>query len=324
MKVKKIIKLTVIIILLIVAILLIRHLLKPEPQYWQGQAEAKQISVAPKIPGRVEKIVVNEGQSINKGELLLTIETPEINAKLTQANAAQSAAEAQLAKANAGARSQQIQAAKSMWEQAKLAAEFAETSFLRVESMFKEQLISAQKRDEVYTKYKAAIEQANAAKAQYDLALSGAQLEDKQAAKAMVERAKGAVEEVSAYKNEANLYAPAKGEIMKIIPNEGELVNTGYPIITIADLSNVWVVLNIREDFIHRFQKNATFQAIIPALNNKQVTLQVKHISVMADFATWTATKAQGDFDRKTFELKAYPTEHVEGLRPGMSVLVKQ
>ncbi len=324
MKGKRILRLIPILIIAVITIVAMSYLFRSEEQYWQGQAEAKQISIAPKIPGRVEKIAVQEGQSVQKGDLLLSIETPEINAKLEQANAAHQAAEAQLAKANAGARSQQIQAAYSLWQQAKTAADFAETSFKRVENMYNDQLISAQKRDEAHTRYQAAVQQANAAKAQYDLALAGAQQEDKQAAKAMVDRAQGAVNEVQSYKSEANLYAPATGEIQKIVPNEGELVNTGYPIITLVDLSDIWVVLNIREDFMNRFQKGTKFKAFVPALGNKEITLEVRHIAVMADFATWTATKAQGDFDRKTFEIKAYPTEKVEGFRPGMSVLVKQ
>ncbi|ATA73011.1 MULTISPECIES: HlyD family secretion protein [Capnocytophaga] len=324
MKGKRIFKLIPIIIIIVIAIIAISSLFRAEEHYWQGQAEAKQINVAPKIPGRVDKIVVQEGQSVKKGDLLLSIETPEINAKLEQANAAHNAAQAQLNKANAGARSQQIQGAYSLWQQAKVAADFAETSYKRVENMFKEQLVSAQKRDEVYTKYQAAIQQANAAKSQYDLALAGAQQEDKQAAKALVDKAQGAINEVTSYKNESNLYAPLSAEIQKIIPNEGELVNTGYPIITLVDLSDIWVVLNIREDFMGRFQKGTKFNAFVPALDNREITLEVKHIAVMADFATWTATKSQGDFDRKTFEIKAYPVEKVEGLLPGMSVLVKQ
>lgn len=324
MKGKKVIKLLLLLVIVGISVVILSYLFRSEEQYWQGQAEAKQVSVAPKIPGRIDKIWVHEGQRIEKGTLLLSIETPEINAKLEQANAAHDAAEAQLAKANSGARTQQIQAAYSVWQQAKTAADFAKTSFDRVENMYKDELISAQKRDEAYTRYQASVQQANAAKAQYDLALAGAQQEDKQAAKAMVNKAQGAVNEVKAYKNEANVYAPASGEIQKIIPNEGELVNTGYPIITLVDLSEMWVVLNIREDYMNRFQKGTKFQAIVPALGNKEITLEVRHISVMADFATWTATKSQGDFDRKTFEIKAYPTTTIEGFRPGMSVLVRR
>ncbi|GIZ15812.1 HlyD family secretion protein [Capnocytophaga catalasegens] len=324
MKGKKVIKLLLLLVIVGISVVILSYLFRSEEQYWQGQAEAKQVSVAPKIPGRIDKIWVHEGQRIEKGTLLLSIETPEINAKLEQANAAHDAAEAQLAKANSGARTQQIQAAYSVWQQAKTAADFAKTSFDRVENMYKDELISAQKRDEAYTRYQASVQQANATKAQYDLALAGAQQEDKQAAKAMVNKAQGAVNEVKAYKNEANVYAPASGEIQKIIPNEGELVNTGYPIITLVDLNEMWVVLNIREDYMNRFQKGTKFQAIVPALGNKEITLEVRHISVMADFATWTATKSQGDFDRKTFEIKAYPTTTIEGFRPGMSVLVRQ
>lgn len=319
----KIIKIALLLAVAVVLLLLIFNR-EESVQYWQGQAEARQINVAPKIAGRVEKIIAKEGDHIEKGELLLTIETPEINAKLAQASAAQDAAEAQLAKANAGARKQQIEGAYSLWQQAKTARAFAQTTFERVENMFKDQLISAQKRDEAFTRYQAAIQQENAAKSQYDMAMEGAQIEDKMAAKAMVSKAQGAVSEVKIYQREGNLYAPASAEIHKIIPNEGELVNTGYPIVTLVDLSDIWVVLNIREDFMSHFAKGTKFKAIVPALNNQEIELEVRHIAVMADFATWTATKAQGDFDRKTFEIKAYPTKEIKNLRPGMSVLVKQ
>lgn len=299
-------------------------MLKPKEHYIQGQIEAKQISVAPKIPGRVDKIVIHEGDNIKKGDLLLSIATPEIDAKLSQANAAKQAALAQLEKANHGARKQQIEAAHSLYMQAKTAVEFAKTSYERVESLYKDNLVPAQKRDEVLTKYNVAVEQMNAAKSQYDLALEGAQMEDKEAAKALVDRAQGAVDEVKIYQEEASLYAPSDGEVQKIVPNQGELVNTGYPVVTIVDLSDIWAVVNIREDIYQKYEKGTKFVAIVPALSNKEVEFEVRSVSVMADFATWTATKAQGDFDRKTFEIKAYPTQKIEGLRPGMSILIKQ
>lgn len=321
---RKIVTFVPVVIILVVIIISLYYMFRPRTQYWQGQVEARQINVAPKIPGRIEQIVVKEGDFVKKGDLLLTIETPEIDAKLQQAKAAHQAAQAQLSKANKGARSQQKQMAYSLWQQAKVAAEFAENSFQRVQNMFNEGLVSVQKRDEVYTKYKASLDQLQAAKAQYDLAVEGAQIEDKEAAKAMVDRAQGAINEVESYHREGSVYAPISAEIQKIIPNEGELVNTGYPIVNLIDLSDIWVILNIREDFLPKFQKGTRFKAIIPALANREVTLEVKHVAVMADFATWTATKAQGDFDRKTFEIKAYPTESIKGLRPGMSVLVKQ
>lgn len=321
---RKIIVLIPVIIIITIVIISLFYMFRPKVQYWQGQVEARQINVAPKIPGRIEKIAVKEGDFVKKGDLLLTIETPEIDAKLQQAKAAHQVAQAQLSKANKGARSQQIQMAHSMWQQAKVAADFAQTSFERVENMYKEGLMSSQKRDEVYAKYKASLDQLKAAKAQYDLALEGAQQEDKQAAQAMVDRAQGAIDEVESYHREGSVFAPITAEIQKIIPNEGELVNTGYPIINLVDLTDIWVVFNIREDFMPEFQKGKQFTAMVPALAGKEIVLEVKHMAVMADFATWTATQSQGDFDRKTFEIKAYPTEPISGLRPGMSVLVKQ
>lgn len=299
-------------------------MLKPQTYYIQGQVEAKQIRVAPKIPGRISEILIKEGDKVTKGQLLARIESPEIDAKMEQALAAKNAAISQLNKANAGARSEQIQAAYNKWQQAKAAADITEKTYERVSNLFKEKVIPEQKKDEAYAKSIAMREQERAAKSMYDMAKNGARSEDKQAAAALVERAKGAVNEISSYKKEANIVSPSSGEVQDIIPESGEVVNAGYPVVNLVDLTDIWVVLNIREDYLMKFTKDATFDVLIPALGNKKIQLQVKHIAALGDFATWAATKAQGDFDKKTFKIKAYPTEKVKGLRPGMTVLLEE
>ena len=295
-----------------------------EPTYLQGQVEAKQINVAPKVPGRVKAIYKQEGDQVHKGDLLLELESTELDAKLSQAEAARLAVQAQSDKAQRGARTEQIQAAYNVWQQAQAAADFAAKSYERVNNLYNDKVLPAQKKDEVYTQMVALQKQADAAKSQYEMAKNGARVEDKTAAQALVAQAQGVITEVNAYKDGAKVFAPADAEIQTIIPNEGEIVNAGYPVMNLIDSSDEWVVFNIREDKMADFKIGTKFKGIVPALANQEIEMEVKHIAVQADFATWTATKSKGDFDKKTFAIKAYPTEKIKDLRPGMSVLVSE
>ena len=294
-----------------------------EPTYLQGQVEAKQINVAPKVPGRVKAIYKQEGDQVHKGDLLLELESTELDAKLSQAEAARLAAQAQSDKAQRGARTEQIQAAYNVWQQAQAAADFAAKSYERVNNLYNDKVLPAQKKDEVYTQMVALQKQADAAKSQYEMAKNGARVEDKTAAQALVAQAQGVITEVNAYKDGAKVFAPADAEIQTIIPNEGEIVNAGYPVMNLIDSSDEWIVFNIREDKMADFKIGTKFKGIVPALANQEIEMEVKHIAVQADFATWTATKSKGDFDKKTFAIKAYPTEKIKDLRPDMSVLVE-
>ncbi len=295
-----------------------------EVQYLQGQVEARQINVAPKVPGKVKKIYVKEGDFVQEGDLLLELESTEIDAKMAQAQAAKSAAKAQESKAQAGARTEQIQGAYNLWQQAKVASELAEKTYQRVSNLYKDKVLPAQKKDEAFTKMTAMKKQERAAYSQYQMAKNGARVEDKAAASALVARADGVIAEVNAYKNGAKVFAPASTEVQAIIPNQGEIVNAGYPVMNLIDTNDVWVIFNVREDKLVNYSEGKKFKAKVPALGDKEIELVVKHISALGDFATWNATKASGDFDRKTFAVKAYPTQKVKGLKSGMSVLVAE
>lgn len=297
---------------------------KPTQVTIQGQVDATQINVSPKIAGRLEQVLIKEGDMVKEGDLLAVLSTPELDAKLVQAESAKAAAEAQDKKAKKGTRTEQIQGAYNQWQQAKASAELADKTYERMQNLYNDKVISAQKRDEAYTQSKASRELEKAAYANYKMAINGSRSEDKEAASAQVNQAQGAIDEVLAYKKEAKVLSPSNAEVLKIIPNKGEVVSAGYPIVNLVDLNDVWVVFNIKENLMSSFKKGSTFEAQIPALNNKKIKLQVRYIAAQGDFATWSATKTQGDFDMKTFEIKAYPMEKVEGLRPGMSALVDE
>ncbi len=296
--------------------------LKPEPIMLQGQAEATEVRVSGKVPGRIEKFLVSEGMTVNKGDTLVLIDSPELDAKLMQANSAEDAARAQNQKAIKGARSEQIAGAYELWQKAEVGVSLAEKTYNRVQNMFAEGVMPAQKRDEAEANYQAAVATSKAAKSQYVMALNGAEKEDKLAAIALVNRAKGAVSEVESYLSETMLVAPVSGEVSDVFPKQGELVGSGAPIMNIVDLNDMWVVFNIREDLLANIKVGKEIDAVVPALGNISVKLKVNYIKAMASYATFKATKTNGGFDVKSFEVRAVPVLQIEGLRPGMSLMV--
>jgi HlyD family secretion protein len=313
----------VILLLVIATVSLVGWIvIKPEPIMLQGQVEANEVRVSGKVPGRIDKFLVSEGLTVKKGDSLVMINSPELNAKLLQANSAEDAAAAQNQKANKGARAEQIAGAYELWQKAEVGVKLAEKTFNRVQNMFTEGLVSAQKRDETEANFQAAVATSKAAKSQYDMAINGAETEDKLAALAMVNRAKGAVSEVESYISETMLVSPINGEVSDIFPKQGELVGSGAPIMNIVDLNDIWVVFNIREDLLTKITIGKELEATIPALGNKTIKLKVNYIKAMASYATFKATKTNGGFDVKSFEVRAKPITAIEGLRPGMSLMV--
>ncbi len=287
----------------------------------QGEADVTEYRVSSKVPGRIREFRVKEGDYVHAGDTLAILEAPEVGAKLSQAEAAEAAAAAQDRKAQKGARQEQITAAYEMWQKAKAGVDIAEKSYARVKRLHEEGVMTAQKLDEVTAQRDAAIATEKAAKSQYDMARNGAEQEDKDAAAALVNRAKGAVKEVNSYINETVLTASQDGEVTEIFPQVGELVGTGSPVMNVALMNDMWITFNIREDHLSLFKMNQTFKATIPALGNKEVTLKVFYMKDLGSYAAWKATKTTGQYDMKTFEVKARPTGKVEGLRAGMSAI---
>ncbi|MCR4583899.1 MAG: biotin/lipoyl-binding protein [Prevotella sp.] len=296
--------------------------LSRDPEVIQGQIEVTEYRVSSKVPGRILELRVKEGDYVKVGDTLAILDAPEVRAKMEQAQGAQSAAAALELKAQNGARKEQIQGAFSVLQQAKAGLEIAEKSYKRIQRLFDEGVISAQKRDEVYASYKAMEAQCKAAQSQYDMAVNGARMEDKLAAAAQVSRAKGAVQEVNSYIHETVQTAQMEGEVSSIYPKVGELVGTGSPIMSISVMSDMWGTFNVREDLLSGLKVGSEFTAFVPAFN-KEVRMKVYYLKDQGSYAVWKATKAYGQYDLKTFEVKARPTEKFDGLRPGMSLVIK-
>lgn len=300
------------------------YVYKPEPVILQGEAVASEVRISGKVPGRIKEFKGEEGSSVQAGDTLVIIDSPELDAKLDQATSAEDAALAQNKKANKGARKELILGAFEMWQKSLVGVDITKKSFDRVQKLYDKAVVPAQKRDEVEAQFKAALATANAAKSQYDMAKNGAEAEDKEAALALVNRAKGAVKEVESYLRETTLTSPIDGEISEIYPKRGELLGTGAPIMSIVDMNDIWFSFNVREDLLGSMKLGSTFKVKIPALNNQEVEVKISYIKALASYATWKATKTSGQFDVKTFEVRARPTQKIADLRPGMTALVEK
>ena len=293
-----------------------------DPEVMQGQVEVSEYRVSSKVPGRILELRVKEGDYVKVGDTLAIIDAPEVRAKMEQARGAEDAASAIEQKARNGAREEQIRGAFQVLQQAKAGLEIAEKSYNRVQRLFDEGVLSAQKRDEAYAQYKAMEAQCKAAQSQYDMAVNGARREDKLAAQAQVSRARGAVNEVHSYINETVQIAQMEGEVSAVYPKVGELVGTGSPIMTISMMNDLWGTFNVREDQLGEMSIGSEITAFVPAFN-KDIRMKVYYMKDQGSYAVWKATKANGQYDLKTFEVKARPVEKLDGLRPGMSLIVK-
>ena len=311
-------------VIVVIIVALIGFLaLDRDPDVIQGQVEVTEYRVSSKVPGRILELRVKEGDYVKAGDTLAIIDAPEVRAKMEQAQGAESAAAALEMKARNGAREEQIRGAYSVLQQAKAGLEIAEKSYQRVQRLFDEGVMSAQKRDEAYANYKAMEAQVKAAQSRYDMAVNGARREDKLAAAAQVDRAKGAVNEVNSYISETVQIAQKEGEVSDIYPKVGELVGTGSPIMSISVMDDMWGTFNVREDQLNGMQVGTEFTVFVPAFN-KSIKMKVYYLKDQGSYAVWKATKANGQYDLKTFEVKARPVEKIEGLRPGMSLIIKK
>ncbi len=288
----------------------------------QGEIEVSEYRVSSKVPGRILELRVKEGDYVHVGDTLAILDAPEVEAKKTQAQSAEDAASAMKLMADNGARQQQIQGAYEVWQQARAGLEIAKKTYDRVQRLFNEGVMSAQKRDEAFAQYKAFEAQEKAAKSQYNMAKEGARKEERMAAAAQVNRAKGAVQEVSSYINETVQVAQVEGEVSDVYPKVGELVGTGSPIMSISIMSDVWGTFNVREDQLDGLKIGSEFTAFSPAFK-KDIKMKVYYIKDQGSYAVWKATKSNGQYDLKTFEVKARPVTKLDGLRPGMTLVMK-
>jgi HlyD family secretion protein len=296
---------------------------QPRDQRLQGQIEARQYNVSSKIPGRIDEILVRKGDFVKKKQLMYTLLSPELDAKMVEAKAMSDAADDLAQEAIKGARKQEVAAAKDNWQKAKAAAQLFQKTYQRVNNLYKEGVVAEQKKDEAYTEYKAALYTQHAAQELFDMATEGTREETRKAAKDKARAAKGAVAEVKAYSDETQVISWHNGEVTEVLLHKGEIAPAGFPVVTVMDMNDMWAVFHVREDLLSQYQIGNTFSVTIPAIGKQTYTFKVSHVSVMGDYAIWRATDSAKGFDMRTFEVEAQPLQPIIGVRVGMSVLVQ-
>lgn len=321
----RVVMISLVLVIVIVAVIALigLFLLKKPAEIIEGQAEATSVRVSGKLPGRVTEIFVKEGDMVHKGDTLIHIHSSLAEAKLLQATEMKKAAAAQNLKIDRGTRRQIVQGAHDLVAQAAAAREIAQKTYDRMQNLYNEGVISAQKRDEAKAAFDAAVAGEKAAQSQLNLAIEGAQPEDKVSAEAMVGVAQGGIDEVDALLEDQYLVAPCDGQIDQIYPEPGELVSLGTPLMNLLKVSDKWVTFNVREELLPEFKLGSKIKVMIPAMNKQEAEMEVYYVRDMGSYATWRATKSTGEWDSRTFEIKARPTKPLNDLRPGMTVVFR-
>jgi HlyD family secretion protein len=296
---------------------------KDDPHIVSGVVEVSDVDVSSKIPGRVDAIYFKEGDHVRRGDIIAKLESKEMDAKVEQARGLMETSKFKYEMVRNGARSEEKSAVEKQYLQAKYQFDLAEKTFYRMMSLYKDSLLSAQEKDQYEFQFKAAREQMDAAKAKYDMVLSGARFEEIKMAEGLFHQGENGLNEAMAYAQELYLKSPVDGELQKKIIDVGEIVSSGYPVFTILDLNDIWVTIQLKEDQMSNISKGKTFVGKVPGLGNKEFQFEVSYISPIGEFANWKPTNQKGEFDIKTFEIRLRSQNKIEGLRPGMSVNIK-
>lgn len=323
-KSKKYIAIAFVVVLVLVVIVSTTGIiaLGNKPEVLQGQIEATEIRISGKLPGRIDIFYVEEGQNVTKGDTLVVINSPEFRAKYDQVSALGNIAVYENQKVQEGTRKQIVESVRQLWEKTKSDLVLAKVTYDRIQALYIDSVVTAQRLDETVALYKAAQAAERAAYQEYQMALDGARKQDRESSQSMVTAAKSTIQEIAVLLEDTKLTAPESGQIAAIYPKRGELVGPGAPIMSLVVLEDAHVVLNVREDLMPHFKIGGKFRGDVPAIDQKGIEFEIYYISPLGSYATWKSTKQTGSYDMRTFEVKARSTQKNELLRPGMSVLV--
>lgn len=287
----------------------------------QGEVDAPEVIVSSKAKGRVSEIHVLRGDDVKVGNLLITLDSPELLAQVKAAEAERNQAKLQLELSEHGAREENVRYYEALLAQAQVSYKNAEKEYERNKTVSDKGYVSQSNLDNLIKTRDFAKQQVAVAQANLDEVLHGDRVEQRQIYQAKLEQSEEQLRQLTIQQDDLQVKAPVEGEVGSIPAEVGELFNAASPLITLIRLSQAYFIFNLREDILAKIKKGDRVILVIPALGNKKIESEIRFIAVMGDFATRRATRATGDFDLKTFEVRLYPTTSIEGLRAGMSVL---
>jgi HlyD family secretion protein len=296
------------------------YLTRREPLVVQGEVQSRTFDMAARVDGRVAKIEVDRSQNVTQGASLLRIDNPELIAKYAQSQADLAVAQAELARVQAGFRAETIAVRKAQTERAAADVTLAQQTYDRIRVLAASHDAPQADLDRATAQLAVAQRGLEQARFAYNEAVAGYTREDFGIAQSKVEAARAGVETLKSLVDQMIVVAPADAQVFRIPIEDGEFVLPGIPLITLVDLADMWVQFDLREDLLRDIKVGTKLNVRVPALHDRSVELEVRVIGAKGEYTGWRATRATGDFDLRTFEIRAYPTQHVDGLRPGMSV----
>jgi HlyD family secretion protein len=302
-----------------VAALSVFYLLRPEPLLVQGEVDATRLDLAARVDGRVKEIPVERGQTVAANAVLVRIDNPETLAKHEQMKAAKAVVDAQLANVLVGTRVETIAARKAEMERAQAALVLAQKTFDRTHTLTEQGNAPQARLDQVTDTLHETERAVDQAKSAYEQAVNGYTKEERAIARSNVEKANADIQSVQSVIDQLVVYAPVASQVYQRNVEPGEYVSPGVPLVTLIDLADVWIHFDLREDLVKSLKVGDRFDVSIPALDDRRVTVEVKLIATKGEYASWRATRASGDFDLRTFSIRAYPVQPIPELRPGMS-----
>ncbi len=292
----------------------------PPPLVVQGEASADRVDISPRVSGRIAKLNVDVGDSVKSGEVIAVLESPQLVAALHLAEAALVVAQADLERVNS-TRPEVIAARKAEVEAAQADVVLYQTDAERQAKLVTTGASPQARVDQSTRNLESSLRAREAAQANLDLAIAGASKEERALAASKVEQAKATLDQQQTDVRELTIHAPIDGQVTTRVAELGENFSAGAPLFSIIDLQHPWFTFNLREDLIKGLAVGDVFNVRVPALKDGVVPVKVTTINAQGQYATWRATRATGDFDLRTFEVRAVPTSPVEGLRPGMSAI---
>jgi HlyD family secretion protein len=302
-----------------VAGLSIWYLVRGEPLLVQGEVDATRLDIAARVDGRIAEIPVERGQNVDANAVLVRIDNPETIAKNEQALAAKVVAEAQLANINVGTRVEVIAARKAALERAQAGLVLAQQTYDRTRRLAETGNAPQARLDQATDSLHESERAVDQAKSAHEQAVNGYTKEEHEIAAANVGKAIADVKAVQSIIDQMVVYAPVASQVYQRNVEPGEYVSPGVPLVTLIDLGDMWIHFDLREDLVKTIKVGDRFDVRIPALADRRITVEVKLIATKGEYASWRATRATGDFDLRTFSIRAYPVEKMPELRPGMS-----
>ncbi|REC53996.1 secretion protein HlyD [Chryseobacterium piscium] len=286
-----------------------------------GMVDAEFVDVSASLPGRVIELLVKEGDEVKEGEVVAQMKTSEIETIQAQVSEAVTVAQNQLDKINRGVEPEVLKSAENLQQIAKQQMDLMNKTYTRFQNLYSEGVISGQERDIIFFKYKAAQKELETANLNVQLLQRGNNQELKNSAQAILNQAKSADQLAQEIKDNASIKAPASGKISTMVSNKGEMVNAGYPMMTIQKDNSFFVKFNIRQNQMTKIEKGSTVKMKIPGCLPEEMKGTVVELAPALGYADWVPEKQNGEFELRTFQIKVKPENmnSIKGLRSGMT-----